>query len=350
MSREHKQVGRMPSKYQTELQIGLDAVRAAARVCTSVQSKITPDVLEKHDRSPVTVADFASQAAICRQIGDAFPKDPIIGEEDSASLHRAENAAFLEQVLDELRQIEIDASAQQACAWIDRGAEKQFRPRFWTLDPIDGTKGFLRKEQYAIALALLIEGRIEVAILGCPNLGGLNKNGVGTIFYALRGEGSWAIPIEGAVTPERVQTSHVADPTTARFCESIEASHTAQGLSQKVAESLGMSREPLRMDSQAKYAVVARGEAEIYLRLPAKFGYKEKIWDHAAGVLVIEESGGRVSDVMGMPLEFSHGYELLANRGIVAANRELHSRVIAALHEIYAKYPPPTGSTVPTFN
>jgi 3'(2'), 5'-bisphosphate nucleotidase len=114
-------------------------------------------------------------------------------------------------------------------------------------------------------------------------------------------------------------------------------------LSSRVAEALGIHRDPIRMDSQAKYAIVARGEAEIYMRLPAKYGYKEKIWDHAGGVLVVEEAGGLVSDVEGRPLEFNHGYELVNNRGIIAANRELHPKVIAALDEIYKTFPAPQG-------
>ena len=329
--------------YESELSVALKAVRSAARVCRSVQDKITPDVLQKDDRSPVTVADFASQAVICRAIGAPFPRDPIMGEEESATLGRGENGPFLDRILAELRGVEIDTCGKEACAWIDRASQKEYVPRFWTLDPIDGTKGFLRKEQYAISLALVVEGRIDVALLGCPNLpcdaGGLRT---GTLFYAVRGQGSWAVPLEGDDSPRPVHASLETDPRQARFCESVEANHTAQGLSAKVAASLGMTREPLRCDSQAKYAIVARGEAEIYLRLPAKFGYKEKIWDHAGGVLVVEEAGGCVSDVMGKPLEFNHGYELLANRGIVAANRQLHPRVIAALEEIYAKFPPPT--------
>ncbi len=133
--------------------------------------------------------------------------------------------------------------------------------------------------------------------------------------------------LDGGSHRGRPRTSEVSDPRQARFCESVESAHTAQGLSAKVAVHLGITREPLRLDSQAKYAVVARGEAEIYMRLPAKYGYKEKIWDHAGGVLLVEEAGGSVCDVMGQPLEFNHGYELLANRGIVAANRPLHPQV-----------------------
>ncbi|HEV8069835.1 MAG TPA: 3'(2'),5'-bisphosphate nucleotidase [Planctomycetaceae bacterium] len=374
----------MASKWGAEQSVALDAVRAASRICRDVQSKIEADVFEKEDRSPVTVADFASQAAICRLIGAAFPDDPIIGEEESGALRREENRLFLDRVLEELRAIGVDATGEQACDWIDRGCEKKYAPRFWTLDPIDGTKGFLRQEQYAVSLALLIEGRIELALLGCPNLnadadpktlshsdgrgqgegssssddlqrqpsprpspGGPGEGELGSsgaVFYAVRGGGAWVVPLEDTnATPVRVHCSHLADPVEARFCESVESSHTSTSLSARVAAALGIHREPLRMDSQAKYAIVARGDAEIYMRLPAKYGYKEKIWDHAGGVLLVEEAGGVVSDVMGRPLEFNHGYELLANRGIIAANRELHSRVIAALDEIYKTFPAPQG-------
>ena len=78
----------MASKWEAELRVALDAVRAASRICRDVQSKIAADVFEKEDRSPVTVADFASQAAICRLIGDAFKNDLIIGEEESGTLRR----------------------------------------------------------------------------------------------------------------------------------------------------------------------------------------------------------------------------------------------------------------------
>jgi 3'(2'), 5'-bisphosphate nucleotidase len=383
----------MASKWEAELTVALDAVRAASRICRDVQSKIAADVFEKEDRSPVTVADFASQAAICRLIGAAFPHDPIIGEEESGALRREGNRPFLDRVLEELRAIGVEATGEQACDWIDRGCEKKFAPRFWTLDPIDGTKGFLRQEQYAVSLALLIEGRIEVALLGCPNLSvdadlktlshsdglrraqssrrgqgegplpppdsserqpsprpspiGMGEGEIGptgAVFYALRGGGAWVVPIDDTnASPTRVHCSHLTDPIEARFCESVESSHTSTSLSARVAAALGIHRAPLRMDSQAKYAIVARGDAEIYMRLPAKYGYKEKIWDHAGGVLLVEEAGGRVSDVMGRPLEFNHGYELLANRGVIAANAELHSRVIATLTEIYKTFPEPQG-------
>ena len=84
------------------------------------------------------------------------------------------------------------------------------------------------------------------------------------------------------------------------------------------------------MDSQAKYAVLAAGEGDVLLRLlsPSRPDYREKIWDQAAGSIVIEEAGGRITDLDGKPLDFSHGRTLAKNRGIVATNGHLHDAVL----------------------
>ena len=321
----------MPNQYLHEQEVALQAVRQAARICRTIQAEITPDVLSKKDKSPVTVADFSSQALICREVGDAFPDDPIVGEEDSAELRTPENAAFLQGVLRHLTSQGLRTSADEACRWIDRGGAQSFSSRFWTLDPIDGTKGFLRGEQYAVALALIVDGRIDLAVLGCPNLPFPGQAGSGTLCYAVRGQGAWMAPLEGASLPVKISVSPQSNAELARLCESVESGHSAHSESAVVATKLGISAEPVRMDSQAKYAAVARGDAEIYLRLPTRGDYREKIWDHAGGVLIVTEAGGRVTDIAGRPLEFHHGRELTANRGVVVTNGLLHDRVLAAL-------------------
>ncbi len=90
------------------------------------------------------------------------------------------------------------------------------------------------------------------------------------------------------------------------------------------------------MDSQAKCAVLAAGHAEIMLRLlsPDRPDYREKIWDQAAGSIIIEEAGGRVTDMDGKPLDFHTGRRLENNRGIVATNGLLHDKVLAALADL----------------
>ncbi len=313
--------------------VALEAVRRAARVCQSVQATITDEFLEKKDRSPVTVADYCSQAVVCRALQSAFPDDPVIGEEDSTELRAGENVGFLDRIVAELADIGIDATGDGICDWIDRGGAGDYSDRFWTLDPIDGTKGFLRGEQYAISLALIENGNIQLAVLGCPNLpvDPARPGQTGALLYAIRDGGSWVAPLHGEGVPIQIGVSHTDQTSDARLCESVESGHSAHGKSAEVAADLGIRRDPVRLDSQAKYAVVARGEADVYLRLPTRADYREKIWDHAGGVLVVEEAGGRVTDVAGKDLDFTHGRELAQNRGVVVSNALLHDRIISAL-------------------
>jgi len=122
-----------------------------------------------------------------------------------------------------------------------------------------------------------------------------------------------------------------------RFCESVEAAHSNHGTAALIAKELGITAPPLRLDSQVKYGVMSRGDAEVYLRLPASSGnmgstYIENIWDHAAGCLLMQEAGGIVSDMNGKPLDFRHGPKLTQNKGVVAScSLELHEKVVAAV-------------------
>ena len=323
----------MSGDYQKELDQAIRCVRDAARVCRSVRSEITPGVLEKKDKSPVTVADFASQAVVCRALAEAFPNDPVIGEEDAAALREGPQAALLGKVAEHVRAVAPDADERSVCQWIDHGGASAHAQRYWTLDPIDGTKGFLRNEQYAVALALLVDGEIKVGVLGCPNLpvepGAETPTGL--LFTAIEGGGAACQRLDGEAAPRAIRVSETADPAAARFCESVESGHSSHSDADDVASRLGITAPPLRRDSQAKYATVARGEAEIYLRLPTRADYVEKIWDHAAGVRVVTEAGGTVTDITGKPLSFTHGANLADNRGVVVTNGRFHDRVIEAI-------------------
>jgi len=324
------------ARHERELAAGIDVVRAAARVCRTVtQRLVTADTLEKKDQSPVTVADFASQAIVCRGLERVFPGDPVVGEEDATEL-RGASPALRESVRRAVAaELGGDPGLTPVLSWIDRGRAHADGARYWTLDPIDGTKGFLRGEQYAVALAL-IEGReVVVGLLGCPNLPD-GAGGRGVLFTAVRGEGAhrhslWETSLaEG----KAVGVASVRRASEARFCESVESAHSDQDRSARIVALLGISAEPYRIDSQCKYAVVAEGDASIYLRLPTKREYREKIWDHAAGKLVVEEAGGRVTDVDGLPLDFRTGRTLAANRGVLATCGPIHDEVIAAIRQV----------------
>ena len=90
----------MSRLYEREQSVAIQAVREEPGFAGRWPVEISPEVLAKKDKSPVTVADFGSQALICRTLAEAFPDDPVIAEEDAAELKSPENAAILEQVLE----------------------------------------------------------------------------------------------------------------------------------------------------------------------------------------------------------------------------------------------------------
>ncbi|MBW1802455.1 MAG: inositol monophosphatase family protein, partial [Deltaproteobacteria bacterium] len=208
--------------------------------------------------------------------------------------------------------------------------------RYWTVDPIDGTKGFIRGDQYAVALALLEQNEAVVAVLGCPNMpvGSLKSlNDKGCVLVAVKGEGA-VIRGMGDTQERAIRASDVTDPSHALLCESFESSHVSHEDSARVSETLGIKRPHIRMDSQCKYGLVARGEAALYLRITPDDFYLEKMWDHAAGALIVQEAGGKVTDLTGRALDFSAGRTLTHNHGIIASNGRLHERVLEAIQSI----------------
>ena len=122
------------------------------------------------------------------------------------------------------------ATPEAVVDWIDVGAGEASQ-RFWTLDPIDGTKGFLRGEQYSVCLALIEHGEVVLGAIGCPNLnvqGGAEIGGPGSIYVAGRGQGAWVVPLEGDAPRERLQVSSVATARDARLLRSVETGEAVE--------------------------------------------------------------------------------------------------------------------------
>lgn len=318
--------------FLSEKNIALAAVREAADLCSTVQRQVDPASLSKKDRSPVTIADFGSQALICSRLRMAFPGDPIIAEETSAPLRAPGAEATAAKVIREVRELRPDADPERILSWIDFGNHKEHAPRYWTLDPIDGTKGFLRGDQYAIALALIVDGQVAVAAVACPNLTLASVPGQkGIVAAAIRGQGTQLYRLQDMELIGQATVTDTSDPAEACFSESVESAHTSHSQSALISRLLGITRPANRLDSQAKYVVVASGEADIYLRLPTNRRYVENIWDHAAGMLLVQEAGGRVTDATGADLDFGHGFQLIKNKGVLVTNRNLHPIMLQAI-------------------
>ena len=307
------------------LATALQSVRQAAQICTQVQNNlVSDDTLIKKDRSPVTVADYASQAMICTILKNHFPDIQIVGEEDAAELREPEKR----ELLDKIKSFLSGWSDEAILNGIDFG-NGQPAETFWTLDPIDGTKGFLRGQQYAVALALIKNGQPVLGVLGCPNLGER-----GTLQYAIEGQGAFS----SALYDDEFSKVHVSESNPdlpVRFLESVESGHSDHGLQGQIKANYGQRSVSVRYDSQVKYAVMSRGEADVYLRLPNpnQPDYREKIWDHAAGVAIVRAAGGKVTDISGDELDFSAGKKLSNNRGVVVTNGLLHDEIIQLIRK-----------------
>lgn len=323
------------TSYTEELDLARAAARSAARLCVAVQQEMlgSPERMEKAGREPVTIADYGAQALILKEIRAHFPSDGAFAEERAADFASVASDSQRDAVLRHVGQVAGAAvTAQDVQTWLDFGRGQRSQ-RVWAVDPIDGTKGFLRNEQFAIAIALLVDGQLAVAALACPSLPFAPSDETaapGVVAWAVRGEGATLESLSGdASHPLRV--SSVADAAAARVVESVESGHTDHDFSAGVLASLGVGGGSVRMDSQAKYAAVADGRAEIYIRHSQGSDYREKVWDHAAGALVVYEAGGRVTDLHGHPLDFSAGERLANNHGILGTNGPLHDRILEAI-------------------
>ncbi|KAM6492359.1 hypothetical protein JOM56_012083 [Amanita muscaria] len=327
---------RMSLSYEAEKQFAIAAVRRACRLTSAVFEKLVKnETLTKGDKSPVTIGDFASQAVISTMLQHAFPDDPIVGEEDASDLRTDSGAALRERIvglaneyltgeleLGDNKGWGIGPGQQRSASYlldaIDRGNHPGGRTgRMWTIDPIDGTKGFLRGEQYAVCLALIVDAQVKVGVIGCPNLPLTlaNPEKRGCIFVAVRGHGAEQL----------------------NLLESVDGSHSSHSFNERVSTLLGVTRPPVRMDSQAKYGCLARGDGAVYLRMPTGVGYQEKIWDHAPGSLIVEEAGGVVTDSRGKSLDFGLGRTLGENYGVIAAGEGAHERLLVAVQSVLSE-------------
>ncbi len=305
----------------------LPLLRSAGDLCERIYERMgMGDRHTKADHSPVTIADYACQALILKGLAQGWPGIPAVAEESGRALRG--NRDLLERVAAFCSEVDPDIDAGNLADWLDRGGHNGGEGDFWALDPIDGTKGYLRGGQYALALAWVRDGHPWLGWMACPRYEA-GKGCVGRIFAGGRGfparEWSWR--------DDDALLIRVADPDSLlqlSLCESVEGSHTSHERSAAVASALGLELPPLRMDSQAKYAALARGDAHLYLRLPQRRGFRECIWDHAAGTAILEAAGGCVTDLNGRILDFGKGRTLSSNRGVLGSTGRHHSAALEA--------------------
>ena len=207
----------------------------------------------KGDDSPLTCADRASHEVIMAGLQQAYPEIPILSEEGTAIPY------------------------SERCHW----------SRFWLVDPLDGTKEFIKRNgEFTVNIALIEDGRVVAGVVYVPEQ---EKT-----YYGILGAGCWLQETTGAARPIRVrQADHAAGLTVvmSRSHPSPELAGYLQNIT--VAEALPVG-------SSLKLCVVAEGKADLYPRLGPTME-----WDTAAGHAVVEASGGTVTQVDGSPLLYN---------------------------------------------
>ena len=347
--------------------LSIDKSDATPVQCTP---DFTPYILELTIWGPkVTIADFAAQAMIIAAIHGIFPNDEFAGEEDSKALRK--NPDLLQRTWELVSTTHLDDDKCEARLCTPRSKEEMLdiidlgskgkcdgTRRTWTLDPVDGTATFMRGQQYAVCLALLEHGQEQVGVLGCPNLN-LEKshgvvtedivedaNGLGCMLFAVRGQNAPSIRKmgRGALLPSHrlAGVAQVTDPHDIRFvdCSAMANSSNFQ-LHRKIAAELGVSHDGHMLtnvwSAQMRYVALAAGGCNALLKIPRNPLYRSNIWDHAGGMLIARESGFKVTDLEGNPVNCATGRKLTGCYGMVVAPPSIHAVLLVAAHNLLAE-------------
>lgn len=335
------------------------AVHRAATVTRAVQRELAAHHrLAKADDSPVTIADYAAQAVVTRALREVLGEvQPVLAEERSAYLRDPAHARTLLSAVNAARLVWPEATGGEFLSAIDQGVIDHDAPAhgrapwpdaYWTLDPIDGTRGFIRGHQYSVCLARVERARVIIAVLGCPNLSADfarpfdDPDPVGLTVLAVAGEPPMQSPCDEH--PDRTRLSPLVHAPARerhaplRLCGSYSATRASDSAASRVIERLTAAgvpvAPPVRIDSQVKYAVVARAQMDAFLRMPRTKDHEESVWDHAPGALVAQSAGVTVTDCLGQPLNFAGGAALAGNRGLLVARPDVHALLLPHVRSV----------------
>ncbi len=309
--------------------------------------------LIKPDGSPVTAGDLAVQMAVVSVLRRRSPQWAVVGEEGEGSVAGADGAALLDRAVAAVRE-SLGSDAPENPADLLREPPQSRGDVWWTVDPIDGTKGFRSGRHYALCLALVERGEATVGVLSCPTLV-LGRDPLeigpddqmGTVFVAAKGAGAWkfAPSAEDRQLPTallRVMRSRTRNSDAPwRVCDSIEGGSRAERM-RGIMSRTNLRWESVSLDSQCKYALVAEGAADCFMRVPGSRG-PEKVWDHAPGAVVASEAGAWVGDLVGAPLHIT-GESLDQNVGTLACDQS----IVGVVHEAARKALSPSQVAHPT--
>jgi 3'(2'), 5'-bisphosphate nucleotidase len=262
------------------------ARRLAQQAAALVRRHAGPELVVQHKSGgePVTQADQEASVLIVDGLTREFAEDAILSEEVP-----------------------------------DDGA-RLGKPRVWMIDPIDGTRDFIRGETgYVVMIGLCVRGR--------PALGVVAQPSSGLLWSGATGLGAWREQPDGTRVP--VHTSTLARPPGVRIV--VSKSHRSPQID-AFRRALGVIDEANVGSVGLKVALVSQGDRDLYL-YP---GQQTKLWDTCGPEAILVAAGGRMSDLDGQPLVYTEA-ELANRKGVVASNGPLHDHVIHTLADLHAR-------------
>jgi 3'(2'), 5'-bisphosphate nucleotidase len=270
--------------YDHELQVALEAVASASEVILERYADF--EVIPDAPASITTETDRQSQEIILGFIHDAFPGDALRAEEKTATL----------------------------------AAAPETGRRLWLIDPVDGTRGFARKNgEFSVMVGFVEGGRVGVGVVAEPARGRLT--------YAVLGGGCWRRDTADTA-PQPCRVTGLSELAQATLTQSHSRNPHQPS---RQLKALNPARVVETYSAGIKLALVARAEADLYLNTYDAC----HDWDICAGQILVEEAGGRVTSLSGD----SPCYELPGaahQSGILATNGRLHEPALAALRRASA--------------
>ncbi|XP_009764407.1 putative 3'(2'),5'-bisphosphate nucleotidase, mitochondrial isoform X2 [Nicotiana sylvestris] len=358
------------AKYYRELEAAVDVVERACRLCVDVKKSLFSSngrILEKIDQTPVTIADFGVQALVSLEMNRLFPSIPLVAEEDSAFLRSNNLVGSVVDVVKDKATSGYEVTDDNILKAIDRGGKDAcvFGPKpatYWILDPIDGTRGFVKGSEalYVVGLALVVEGQIVLGVMGCPNwcedcsensIVGVQESSSsrsGIIMVSHLGCGTWTKRLSDILTTE---SSHTWTGCSVDSCQMVEGARFTIPESQswkslplsvlfdakRDSENIGKGKILLLSaccGSLCKYLMVASGRASVYIQ-GRKATSIIKVWDHAVGIICVHEAGGKVTDWAGGSLDIAADQTerrlIFPSGGVLVTNGSLHSKIIGMI-------------------
>ena len=269
------------TNYKPEIAVATELARAAGAVL--LRHYNSPFLVEQkvnalQETEEVTAADREANELIVGRLKREFPEDGILAEESTDTEHRLE------------------------------------KDRVWLIDPMDGTKNFIRRDgDFAVQIGLAVNGESVLGTVYQP---------VREVLYrAVRGSGSWIEEKDRAA--KRMSVSHRTNPNEMVLASS--RSHRSPRMEQ-VVSTFQFKNEVRRGSVGVKIGLITEQQADLYLHLSPS----TKQWDTCGPEIILHEAGGRLTDLFGQPLRYN-GIRIDNRNGVVATNGAAHNMVIENL-------------------